>query len=265
MCMHTHMSQQGVLPAAAGRRRDLTQPPVCAPAEVCTPMAHPTCPRAAPQAPALATARAPTLTAPSPDGTADTRSTAPDAGASPSASAPGDGRVDAERATTREPTSSGACGTRRRVSACRLASSRPARQRALHVRARPPTSLTPIPRTPSACAQPPRARLRARALGGIAARGIHVIGGGLGDLAPRTLAQPARKATTLCTLPRRTSPAPALAQFDSTELSVFASSTQARRKCFSSGGRQAWRHARGIAGCAPTPWPPRTPRRPSTL
>mmetsp|Transcript_26839 Transcript_26839/g.86236 ORF Transcript_26839/g.86236 Transcript_26839/m.86236 type:complete len:212 (+) Transcript_26839:467-1102(+) len=104
-------------------------------------------------------------------GTADTRSTAPDAGASPSASTPGDGRFDAERATTREPTSSGACGTRRRVSACRLASSRPARQRALH----------------------------------------------------------------------------------------------ARRKCFSSGGRQAWRHARGIAGCALPPWPPRTPPRPSTL
>ena len=127
------------LETPAGRRRDLTQPPVCAPAEVCTPMAHPTCPRAAPQAPALATAGAPTpLAAPWPGGTADTRSTAPDAGASPSASTPGDGRFDAERATTREPTSSGACGTRRRVSACRLASSRPARQRALHVRARPP-------------------------------------------------------------------------------------------------------------------------------
>ena len=59
MYMHMCMSQQGVL-LAAGRRRDLTQPPVCAPAEVCTPMAHPTCPRAAPQAAALATARAPT-------------------------------------------------------------------------------------------------------------------------------------------------------------------------------------------------------------
>lgn len=71
-------------------------------------------------------------------------------------------------------------------------------------------------RTPSACAQPPRAQLRARALGGIAARGIRVIGGGLGDLAPRTLdprAKPPRSA------PSPDAPLPRLHWPSSTRLS----------------------------------------------
>ena len=250
----------------SGRRRDLTQPPVCAPAEVCTPMAHPTCPRAAPQAPALATARAP-----NPRRALARRHSRHEKYCARRR------RFTFRKHPGRRAVRCRACDDKRANIFWRLRNKKACKRLPTCIitprsttriaRARQTTHISDShpARTPSACAQLPRAQLRARALGGIAARGIRVIGGGLGDLAPRTLARPARKATTLCTLPRRTSPAPALAQFDSTELSVFASSTQARRKCFSSGGRQAWRHAHGIAGCALPPWPPRTPPRPSTL